>query len=192
MDPQAPFYVEHSDPPAKRAALLVGLKLFAERGIDGVTVRDIAHHTGFTNPALFRHYAGKDALALALFERCYRRLLGVIQGGRRRDGLRGALTGSLALIDESPEAVHYVLENLRRFFHDLPAELRATSILGEMRDLVAAEQQAGRVAAQIDVGLAAAMVLGTLASVEMAMKLEGIPHAPGGVDAAMAELVAAG
>jgi alanine-glyoxylate transaminase/serine-glyoxylate transaminase/serine-pyruvate transaminase len=36
------------------------------------------------------------------------------------------------------------------------------------------------------------MVLGTLASVEMAMKLEGIPHAPGGVDAAMAELVAAG
>jgi hypothetical protein len=26
----------------------------------------------------------------------------------------------------------------------------------------------------------------------MALKLEGIPHAPGGVDAAMAELVAAG
>ena len=30
------------------------------------------------------------------------------------------------------------------------------------------------------------MVLGTLAAVEMALKLNGVPHAPGGVDAAMA------
>ena len=33
------------------------------------------------------------------------------------------------------------------------------------------------------------MVLGTLAAVEMALKLNGVPHAPGGVDAAMAFLV---
>ena len=32
------------------------------------------------------------------------------------------------------------------------------------------------------------MVLGTLASVEMAMKINGVPHAAGGVDAAMAYL----
>jgi len=35
------------------------------------------------------------------------------------------------------------------------------------------------------------MVLGTLAAVEMALKLNGVPHAPGGVDAAMAYLAEA-
>ena len=32
------------------------------------------------------------------------------------------------------------------------------------------------------------MVLGTLASVEMALRINGVPHAPGGVDAAIAYL----
>jgi alanine-glyoxylate transaminase / serine-glyoxylate transaminase / serine-pyruvate transaminase len=35
------------------------------------------------------------------------------------------------------------------------------------------------------------MILGTLASVELAMKVSGVPHAPGGVDAAMESLAAA-
>jgi alanine-glyoxylate transaminase/serine-glyoxylate transaminase/serine-pyruvate transaminase len=32
------------------------------------------------------------------------------------------------------------------------------------------------------------MVLGTLASVEMALRVQGVPHAPGGVDAAIGYL----
>jgi len=36
------------------------------------------------------------------------------------------------------------------------------------------------------------MILGTLAAVEMALKLNGVPHAPGGVAAAMASLTAEG
>jgi alanine-glyoxylate transaminase/serine-glyoxylate transaminase/serine-pyruvate transaminase len=32
------------------------------------------------------------------------------------------------------------------------------------------------------------MILGTLAATEVGMRLEGMPHAPGGVDAAMAWL----
>lgn len=35
------------------------------------------------------------------------------------------------------------------------------------------------------------MILGTLATVEMALKLNGVPHAPGGVEAAIAELTRA-
>ena len=35
------------------------------------------------------------------------------------------------------------------------------------------------------------MILGTLASVEMALKLNGVPHRPGGVDAAMDALTTA-
>jgi alanine-glyoxylate transaminase/serine-glyoxylate transaminase/serine-pyruvate transaminase len=32
------------------------------------------------------------------------------------------------------------------------------------------------------------MILGTLATVELAMKVAGVPHTPGGVDAAIAAL----
>ena len=36
----------------------------------------------------------------------------------------------------------------------------------------------------------APMILGTLAAVEMALKINGVPHTPGGVEAAMASLTA--
>jgi AcrR family transcriptional regulator len=165
MTDLVPFYVASTDAPAKRAILETSLALFAERGVDGVTVRDIAERTGFTNPALFRHFPSKEALALALFEVCYRRLLGALSPTARNGGLQEALTRTLMLVEEAPEAVHFVLENLRRFFRQLPDELRARSILGNMRRLLAAERKAGRIGAHVDLDLAAAMVLGTLAQI---------------------------
>lgn len=160
QDP-TPFYIAPEDPPAKRAAMAAAMALFADRGIDAVTVRDIAAATGYTNPALFRHFPGKDALAQALFEAAYRRLLGAIRSGASEAGLRGATAAALTLIGEAPEAVHFVLENIRRLYHHLPEALRRTSVLGEMRRLVCAER--GLDPAQGD--LPAAMVLGTLGQI---------------------------
>jgi len=38
------------------------LEVFAEKGYERGTMRDIAAHVGVTEPALYRHYAGKEAL----------------------------------------------------------------------------------------------------------------------------------
>jgi AcrR family transcriptional regulator len=38
------------------------LAVFAEKGYEGGTMRDIASRVGVTEPALYRHYAGKEAL----------------------------------------------------------------------------------------------------------------------------------
>jgi AcrR family transcriptional regulator len=38
------------------------LHVFAEKGYERGTMRDIATHVGVTEPALYRHYAGKEAL----------------------------------------------------------------------------------------------------------------------------------
>ena len=62
-----PFYVRESDPAAKREILRAALKLFSERGLAATTIRDIANESGYTNPALYKHFAGKDELALYLF-----------------------------------------------------------------------------------------------------------------------------
>ena len=43
------------------------LKLFAARGIDGTSVRDIALAAGVAEGALYRHFPSKEALARALF-----------------------------------------------------------------------------------------------------------------------------
>ncbi len=60
------------DPPAKRSILTAALALFASRGIDGVSIRDIAADSGFSNPAMFKYYKSKEDLARTLFEACYR------------------------------------------------------------------------------------------------------------------------
>jgi AcrR family transcriptional regulator len=53
---------------AKAAIMIQALKLFASPGVEAVSVRDIAAASGFSNPALFRHFSSKEALATALFE----------------------------------------------------------------------------------------------------------------------------
>ena len=174
-----PFFVAAGDPPAKRAILAAALDLFAERGVDGVTVRDIAARTGFTNPALFRHFAGKEELAFALFEACYRRLAATFaQAERAGAGLRGVVDTALRLIEEQPAAVHYVFENLRRYFRALPPEVRATSILGTVRRLVATEAATGSLRGDAHPDLAVAVVLGTIGQIARMAHFGELPQRP--------------
>src|SRR3954447_26743282 len=69
-----PFYVREDDAPAKRQILRAAMQLFAERGLDGTSIRDIARESGYTNPALYKHFASKEEMAVHLFETCHQRL----------------------------------------------------------------------------------------------------------------------
>ena len=69
-----PFYIREDDAPAKRQILRAAMKLFSEHGLAATSIRDIAKESGYTNPALYKHFAGKEELALHLFETCHRRL----------------------------------------------------------------------------------------------------------------------
>jgi AcrR family transcriptional regulator len=49
--------------PGRRGEVLdAALEVFANKGYDGGTMREIAACLGVTEPALYRHYAGKEAL----------------------------------------------------------------------------------------------------------------------------------
>ena len=50
------------------------LRLFAEKGVDQTTTRDIAEGAGVAEGTLYRHYKGKDDLVWQLFSRRYRTL----------------------------------------------------------------------------------------------------------------------
>ncbi len=43
------------------------VELFAQRGFDGVSIRDISQSVGITEGAVYRHYSSKDAILDAIF-----------------------------------------------------------------------------------------------------------------------------
>jgi AcrR family transcriptional regulator len=130
-----PFFVEPTDPPSKQELLKAALKLFARDGVRESSIRAVAKEAGFTNPVLFKYFDGKDALALHLFERCYLRLAreatsALSEGATFRDRLGRLVARVLALLDESPEAVLFVNEELRRFWPQVSAATRRHSLIG--------------------------------------------------------------
>ncbi len=55
-----------------RAQLLdAAATVFAQRGLDGATVDDVAAHAGFTKGAVYAHFGSKDELFLAMLEQRY-------------------------------------------------------------------------------------------------------------------------
>jgi AcrR family transcriptional regulator len=67
-------------PPQRRQLIVEAAgRLFGERGHDGTTLNDIAAAAGVTKPVLYRHFADKTALYLALLDR-HREDLGSFAG----------------------------------------------------------------------------------------------------------------
>ena len=64
------------------------MKLFSEQGLAGTSISDIVRESGDTNPALYKHFAGKEELALHLFETCHRRLWAKCHAAILSDGAR--------------------------------------------------------------------------------------------------------
>src|SRR5215470_11131011 len=115
-----PFYVSADDAPAKRKILVAALGLFVRDGLCETSVRDIAKASGFTNPALFKHFSSKDHLARYLFERCYLQLAQLVSSAIGSQHTftgkqRAVIDAYLDALDRDPDSVLYVVDWLRYF-----------------------------------------------------------------------------
>jgi TetR/AcrR family transcriptional regulator, repressor of fatR-cypB operon len=167
MTAEEPFYVAADEPPAKRKILTVALALFVRDGLCETSIRDIASASGFTNPALFKHFSGKDALADYLFERCYLELFRIVHAIAGRDGSfpekqRALIDAYLAAADRDLNSVLYVQEGLRFFWPRMPAQVRRHSILGEIGKMLEDGQKQGFVTREISTKLLTTAWAGTL------------------------------
>src|SRR5690349_5782865 len=99
--------VDPEDPPSKQAIAKAALARFVHRGVEATSIRDLADETGYTNPALYKFWDGKDALVLDVFERCYRQLVRHLEGAWSDDAppLRAFLLRYLAAVDDDLDAV---------------------------------------------------------------------------------------
>ncbi|MDQ3628755.1 MAG: TetR/AcrR family transcriptional regulator [Actinomycetota bacterium] len=81
----------------RRAQILdTAATLFAERGFHGVSVHDIGAACGITGPALYRHFAGKDAMLADVLVEISEQLLA--EGRRRAAAAEDPAKTLLALV----------------------------------------------------------------------------------------------
>lgn len=107
-------------PKLERAAL----KLFVDTGFDAATTRQIASEAGVSEGALYRHYKGKDELALTLFMETHNRLGQMLADALSKPGtveqrISRAIEAYCRLADEDWLLFSFHLVSMNRFLpHD--------------------------------------------------------------------------
>jgi AcrR family transcriptional regulator len=170
-----PFYIREDDPPAKRQILRAAMKLFSERGLAATSIRDIARESGYTNPALYKHFAGKEELALHLFEICHRRLwtrcTAAIATAKSFDDKLEAYIGQvLTLVDEHPDAMAFLSDSARVLWPKAARAVRRQTMIGLARSLMSLAPRRRRASSRVHPDVVAASLQGTLA--ELARMLQ--------------------
>ena len=165
---QSRAYLSESDPPSKRRILEVALRLFAAKGLHAVTVRDIAGEAGYTNPALFKFFESKDALALHLFERCYLDLHARLSQNAGSDlpfrkRMNAMVNVVAAQIESDAAAFLFVQDHLRVLWPRVSKTTKRHSILGFIDSMLRQGVQEGAVSSTANLQLLVAAIVGTCA-----------------------------
>jgi AcrR family transcriptional regulator len=168
MSSRLAFYTTEDDPPAKREILRAALELFSERGLAGTSIRDIAAKSGFTNPALYKHFAGKDEVALYLFEQCHMwvwtRCAAALASAEGFEAKLEAYVGAwLELLDEAPHVLAFLADSARVLWPRASATVRRKTMIGLARTLAGEAPGVDGSRTAVDRDVAAASIQGTLA-----------------------------
>lgn len=161
MNADRTWLLSPNDPPSRKAVLEAALELFVRHGMATTTIRMIGESAGYSNPALFKFFPGKDALALHLFERCYARLAARLApaaaSGSFGTALDATIDAFLDLAEQDLEAILFVQDSLRELWPRLPSDAKRPSILDIIGGLVARGIREGAILGfrSVDVPLAA-------------------------------------
>src|SRR5712672_2023476 len=167
MNSRADFFIQPDDPPSKRAILQAALKLFVHEGFNAINIRTIAAEAGYTNPALFKYFKTKEELGLYLFSRCYLRYADVFTATIVRErsfkkNLEALLEAFFKVVHESPEAFLFVQDHLRQFWPQASTQVKAKSILRQMRQFIEHGQREGAVGSELSPKILVAAFVGFL------------------------------
>lgn len=137
----------------------VALELFAQKGVAGTSVRDIAQGVGVSEGALYRHFASKEKLARELFLTRYAALAADIcaidaaEPALERK-LRAVVALACRLFDAEPALFAYLLIHQHEYLTHVPEGPQANAV-----EAVARLMRGAGVAPE-RAGLATAMALG--------------------------------
>ena len=159
-DPEQKQRARNAKPKIERAAL----KLFIHEGVDAATTREIADKAGVSEGALYRHYKGKDELALSLFmathDRLSQLLTEALSGpGKLDEKVLSAVTAYCKLADEDFLLFSFHLVSLNRY---LPYDKRREDDPVSVTERIIGALMASGAIPKGDQALKAAMALGVV------------------------------
>lgn len=149
----------------REAVMAVAMDRFSQSGYGGVTLRDIGAELGVTASAVSRHFASKEDLLIALFDRAGSQIASSLQAGLRRaqsprDALERVLDGYSAMAVDNRELILIYISE-RNSLTPANRELRRDNHLGyaaELRQLIELTTRLPRAAAQLRATLAFSVV----------------------------------
>ena len=138
------------------------LSLFAEKGVEATTIKSIAHHTGLSEGALYRHYVSKDALGQDLFTEnfsAFARVLAEIRASSSpvRARLSEMIYAFTKAYDQDPILFRFLLLTQHGYLESIDAAL--PSPIDEIRQIVMEGIAQGEIP-QRDPNMLTAMVMG--------------------------------
>src|SRR5437588_11541227 len=103
-------------PPERRRRILAAARdVFARAGYEGASVEALAARAGVTKPILYRHFAGKRDLYLAVLEDHFADLIrrvwvGLSASADPRERLRMSLHSYFDFVDQRPDGYRMLVE----------------------------------------------------------------------------------
>lgn len=154
------------------------LRLFAQNGVEGTTIRDLAQAVGVADAALYRYFGSKEAIASELFQQHYGALaVRIAEIGARdlpfREAVRALAHLFCGLFDDEPNTFAFILLNQHAHLRYVRDEANAVE---EVRKIVRRAKARGEISTP-DPELAAAMALGVVLQPAM-FKLYGALPGP--------------
>lgn len=123
----------------------VARALFAERGLDGTSVEEVAAHAQVSKPVVYEHFGGKEGLYAVVVDREVRNLHDAIVGaiGRPSTDPRSLIElGTMALLDyieENPDGFRIISRDSSPYTQVGSYQTILSSIASKVEGLLAAQ-----------------------------------------------------
>jgi AcrR family transcriptional regulator len=150
----------------KQRILREALRLFSEKGLCETSIRDIGAAAGLSNPALYKHYKSKDALARDLFVFCYRWLHSPLEKVVRSEFESFAAQFSsysskfFEQFEAAPEIVIYLSDNIQQFWPEVRVDLARDTFVAQINRMLSAAIERQEIGDDLDIDLTSAIIIG--------------------------------
>jgi TetR/AcrR family transcriptional regulator len=161
---------EETDPGRRQALLKRAEQMFAERGYDGVSLRDLADAAGVTPAMIHYYFKNKDGLYAAMLDDVTGRLLEQIEAanaeGVSQDPFRSLMDIASRTVLAEPWAVSLIMRDVLLRpgpLRDRFIENYATRVMELLTMVIIEGKKTGEIRADLDEGFTAISLLGLTA-----------------------------
>jgi AcrR family transcriptional regulator len=157
------------------------LQLYSSRGYFNTSIHDIQRASGVSMGTIYNYFAGKEAIARALYDELLDRMEVMVNEAittkeSTHDQARCIVASLFELTESEPETVRYILNARHREFLINEPGICSSRPFTKMRDLILSGIERGEVR-ELDPWVAAAMAFGPALRV-ISLRLDGMIPTP--------------